>query len=142
MSGVATVSALVLLFLGRMEGAGLALVAAFGLLAFHGPFQGLEAGALREMFADDDTSKLDPLLVAGFAAAFVGLYLVIKLQIAAASTAFGFAATALGVSKGTNYGVRKAQLTKDKGPKSEEKPETKQASPPKELADQMPRAEK
>ncbi len=109
-SGIFAASALVLLFLGRIEAASLATFGAFGFICFHGPFKGLEAAAFRELFSDDATHKLDPLLLAGFIGFFVALYLAVKLQVAAAGAVFTASLSALGVAKGSASGVAKAQI--------------------------------
>lgn len=109
-SGIFAASALVLLFLGRIEAASLATLGAFGFICFHGPFKGLEASTFRELFSDDATHKLDPLLLAGFIGFFVALYLAVKLQVAAAGAVFTAALSALGVAKGSASGVTKAQI--------------------------------
>lgn len=110
-SGIFAASALVLLFLGRLDAASLATFGAFGFICFHGPFKGLEASTFRELFSDDATHKLDPLLLAGFIGFFVALYLAVKLQVAAAGAVFTAALSALGVAKGSASGVAKAQIS-------------------------------
>lgn len=102
---------LILLFLGKLEAAFLAYFAGFGLLCFRSTFKGLDSKALRELFSDDSTHQLDPLLVSGFIGFFVALYLAVKLQVAAAGAVFTASLSALGVSKGSASGVAKAQIS-------------------------------
>jgi len=109
-AGIFALCALVLLFLGRIEAASLTIFATFGFLCFRGPFKGLEGATFRELFSDDATHKLDPLLLAGFLGFFVALYLAVKLQVAAAGAVFTASLSALGVAKGSASGVAKAQI--------------------------------
>jgi hypothetical protein len=109
-AGIFALCALVLLFLGRIEAASLTIFATFGFLCFRGPFKGLEGATFRELFSDDATHKLDPLLLAGFLGFFVALYLAVKIQVAAAGAVFTASLSALGVAKGSASGVAKAQI--------------------------------